>query len=111
MNMMVKSNSVQPQPPIKTNILESILVASFTITTLLIILPSEFINGSPVPSLIFKGLPSAFHAFVVCLVFAFSGAFSALLIHDTSFIAKFSKYSSMASMTSALALLIWAIVK
>ncbi|GMP53452.1 hypothetical protein CsSME_00018902 [Camellia sinensis var. sinensis] len=101
----LKLNSVQP---IQTKILESILVASFTITTLLLIIPCEFINGSPVPTLIFAGLPSTFQAFVVCLVFAFSGSLSALLINDSSFLVKFCEYSSMASMTFALSLLLWA---
>ncbi|KAL7249877.1 hypothetical protein ACSBR1_011957 [Camellia fascicularis] len=82
----LKLNSVQP---IQTKILESILVASFTITTLLLIIPCEFINGSPVPTLIFAGLPSTFQAFVVCLVFAFAGSLSALLINDSSFLVMF----------------------
>ncbi|KAL7249895.1 hypothetical protein ACSBR1_011972 [Camellia fascicularis] len=91
----LKLNSVQP---IQTQFLESILVASFTITTLLLIIPCEFINGSPVPTLIFAGLPSTFQAFVVCLVFAFAGSLSALLINDSSFLVKFcSKYRPVRS--------------
>ncbi|KAL7249886.1 hypothetical protein ACSBR1_011963 [Camellia fascicularis] len=98
----LKLNSVQQ---IQTNILESILVASFTIAIVLLILPCEYIDDSPVPTVIFKGLPSTFHAFVVCLIFSFTGSLSALLIHDTSFLAKFCEYSSMAFMASALSLL------
>ncbi|KAL7249888.1 hypothetical protein ACSBR1_011965 [Camellia fascicularis] len=93
-------------PPIRTRVLEFILVASFTITTLLLIIPFEYIDGNPVPTVFFKGLPTTFQAFVVCLVFSFSGSLSALLIHDTSFLVKFCEYSSMASMTSALSLLL-----
>ncbi|KAL7218548.1 hypothetical protein ACSBR2_011753 [Camellia fascicularis] len=77
-------------PPIHTRVLEFILVASFTITTLLLIIPFEYIDGNPVPTVFFKGLPTTFQAFVVCLVFSFSGSLSALLIHDTSLLAKFS---------------------
>ncbi|KAI8007972.1 hypothetical protein LOK49_LG07G02990 [Camellia lanceoleosa] len=102
------SSSCKTMQPMETNILESIMVASFTFTTLLLLLPCDYIDGSPVPTIIFKGLPSTFHAFVVSLIFAFSGALSALLIHDTSFFAKLCEFSSMASMTSALSLLLWA---
>ncbi|CAL5390929.1 unnamed protein product [Camellia sinensis] len=101
----LKLNSVKQ---IQTNILESILVASFTIVIVLLILPCEYIDGNPIPVVIFKGLPSIFHSFVVCLVFAFTGALSGLLIQDMHFLAKFCEYSSMACMTSALALLLWA---
>ncbi|KAI8011588.1 hypothetical protein LOK49_LG06G01019 [Camellia lanceoleosa] len=99
-----KLNSVKQ---IQTNILESILVASFTIVIVLLILPCEYNDGNPIPVVIFKGLPSTFHAFVVCLVFAFTGSLSGLLIQDMHFLAKFCEYSSMACMTSALALLLW----
>ncbi|GMP53413.1 hypothetical protein CsSME_00018867 [Camellia sinensis var. sinensis] len=92
--------------PIHPRVLEFILVASFIITTLLLIIPFEYIDGNPVPTIFFKGLPTTFQAFVVCLVFSFSGSLSALLIHDTSLLAKFCEYTSMASMTSALSLLL-----
>ncbi|CAL5407174.1 unnamed protein product [Camellia sinensis] len=49
----------------KPELLESIVIASFTIVTVLVILPCKYINGSPVPTVIFKGLPFTFQAFVV----------------------------------------------
>ncbi|KAI8009457.1 hypothetical protein LOK49_LG06G01058 [Camellia lanceoleosa] len=78
----------------RTRVLEFIFVASFTITTLLLIIPFEYRDGNPVPTAFFKGLPTAFQDFVVCLVFSFSGSLSALLIRDTSLLAKFCEYSS-----------------
>ncbi|KAL7249891.1 hypothetical protein ACSBR1_011968 [Camellia fascicularis] len=103
---------------IETRVSESIVIASFTIVTVLVILPCEYINGSPVPTLIFKGLPFTFQAFVVSLAFAFAFAFaaslSALLIHDhnNSFLTKLTKlcqFISIGSITSALSLLLCAI--
>ncbi|KAL7216616.1 hypothetical protein ACSBR1_028536 [Camellia fascicularis] len=94
--------------PIHPTILESILVISFTIATILIIVPCESIDGSPVPTIIFKGLPSIFHCFVVSVLFSFTGSLSALLIHDDSSLVRFCGFTSMVSMISALAILIWA---
>ncbi|KAL7218568.1 hypothetical protein ACSBR2_011768 [Camellia fascicularis] len=101
---------------IETRVSESIVIASFTIVTVLVILPCEYINGSPVPTLIFKGLPFTFQAFVVSLAFAFAFAasLSALLIHDhnNSFLTKLTKlcqFISIGSITSALSLLLCAI--
>ncbi|CAL5390930.1 unnamed protein product [Camellia sinensis] len=99
---------------IQTRVLESIVIASFTIVTVLVILPCEYINGSPVPTLIFKGLPFTFQAFVVSLAFAFAASLSALLIHDhnNSFLTKLTKlcqFISIGSITSAVSLLLCAI--
>ncbi|KAF7115274.1 hypothetical protein RHSIM_RhsimUnG0060000 [Rhododendron simsii] len=72
--------------------LESVLVTSFTIATILFALPREYKEDeagggakSPVPTVIFNTLPpSTFHLFVLSLIFAFSFSLSALLIHDSS---------------------------
>ncbi|KAL7186127.1 hypothetical protein ACSBR2_027975 [Camellia fascicularis] len=82
-------------PPIKATILESILVISFTIATILIIVPCEYINGSPVPTIIFNGLPSTFHCFLVSVIFSFSFALSSLLIHDCSLLSRFNGKESL----------------
>ncbi|CAL5336173.1 unnamed protein product [Camellia sinensis] len=96
---------------IETRVLESIVIASFTIVIVLVILPCEYTNGSPVPTLIFKGLPFTFQAFVVSLAFAFAASLSALLIHDhnNSFLTKLCQFISIGSITSALSLLLCAI--
>ncbi|CAL5338530.1 unnamed protein product [Camellia sinensis] len=44
------------------------------------LVPYEYIGRNRVPAIVFKGLPSTFHGFVISIMFAFSGAFSALLV-------------------------------
>lgn len=90
-------------------ILESILGLCFTVITILIQLPYEYIDKNPVPTVIFKDRPTTFHAFLICIIFAFSGATSALLAYNKSGLARFFGYYSMAAMTSALAILLWAV--
>ncbi|XVF85716.1 hypothetical protein PTKIN_Ptkin17bG0139700 [Pterospermum kingtungense] len=94
---------------IQTTILESILFISFTIATILILLPHEYINGKPVPTIVFKGHPATFHAFTICIIFAFSGAFSALMVPKNPTITRLCGCYSIASMASALGLFIWAV--
>ncbi|GMH15238.1 hypothetical protein Nepgr_017079 [Nepenthes gracilis] len=43
-------------------------------------LPRELIDGEPVPTVIFKGRPSYFHAFVLLLLCTFSCGFIAILL-------------------------------
>ena len=73
------------------------------------VLPSEQIDGNPVPTIIFKGHPSIFHAFLVSVSFAFNGAFTALMMESQSKIARFCGYYSIASMASAISVLMFAI--
>ncbi|KAL7218580.1 hypothetical protein ACSBR2_011779 [Camellia fascicularis] len=98
---------------IRTRFLETILITSFLFTTILLVIPYQYKNGNPVPTMIFNGIPSSgFHAFVVSLVYAFTGALTALLIHDTaagSFLARFCELVSILCMTSALSLLVWSL--
>ncbi|KAK9274467.1 hypothetical protein L1049_021715 [Liquidambar formosana] len=96
-------------PAIETAMLESILVLSFTTAIILVLLPHECISGNPVPTIIFKGLPSTFHTFVISVIFAFSGAFTALMIQNKPKISRFCRYYSMAGMASAAVSLFWAL--
>ncbi|KAI8012510.1 hypothetical protein LOK49_LG06G01071 [Camellia lanceoleosa] len=98
---------------IRTRFLETILVTSFLFATILLVIPYQYKNGNRVPMVIFNGIPSSwFHAFVVSLVYAFTGALTALLIHDTtggSFLARFCQLVSILCMTSAVSLLVWSL--
>ncbi|XVF85713.1 hypothetical protein PTKIN_Ptkin17bG0139300 [Pterospermum kingtungense] len=95
---------------IQTTILESIKFISFTIATILILLPHEYVNGNPVPTIVFKGHPATFHAFTICIIFAFSGAFCALLmVPKNPIITRLCGCYSIASMASALCLFIGAV--
>ncbi|XVE91702.1 hypothetical protein REPUB_Repub01dG0033500 [Reevesia pubescens] len=105
----VSFTEMLPSLAIQTTILESILFISYTIATILILLPQEYVNGNPVPTIVFKGRPATFHAFIICIIFAFSGAFCALMIPNNTKIARLCGCYSIASMASALSLLIWAI--
>ncbi|KAK9950046.1 hypothetical protein M0R45_005552 [Rubus argutus] len=90
-------------------ITQLILFVSFTAATVVIQGPHEYINGAPIPTLLFKGLPCTFCAFIISIILAFSGAFSALIMFpQMENIARIIGYSSLISMASAMALLMWA---
>ncbi|KAL7218574.1 hypothetical protein ACSBR2_011773 [Camellia fascicularis] len=107
------SKSRSSTQAIRTRFLETILITSFLFATILLVIPYQYKNGNPVPTVIFNGIPiSGFHAFVVSLMYAFTGALTALLIHDTaagSFLARFCELVSILCMTSAVSLLVWSL--
>ncbi|KAH7554374.1 hypothetical protein ACOSP7_028367 [Xanthoceras sorbifolium] len=47
---------------------ELIFHASCVMVMLLLLLPMKNVNGKPVPTVVFDGLPSIFHAYLVCLM-------------------------------------------
>ncbi|CAL8994796.1 unnamed protein product [Prunus brigantina] len=98
-------------PPIQfTTILEFILCVCLATATLFIQVPHEYINEAAILTILFKGLPSIFCAFGFSIILAFSGAFTALMIiRNKPAIARIFGLCSMASMSSAMALLMWAI--
>ncbi|CAK7323700.1 unnamed protein product [Dovyalis caffra] len=76
------------------------------------LLPYEYGDGNPVPTIIFKDLPSTFHAYVISIIFAFTGSFSSLLIRDKVKYAKYEKFSrfySLVFMVFAVAILVYAV--
>ncbi|KAI4314031.1 hypothetical protein L6164_026974 [Bauhinia variegata] len=91
-------------------ILESILGLSLTAITMLLQLPYEKIDDNPVPTVIFKGRPTTFQAFLLCIIFAFFGATHAITRSNKGTSAKFCGYYAMVSMASALAILSWAVL-
>ena len=95
---------------ISTSILESILFICFATANILVALPFEQVESNRVPTVVFKGLPSAFHAFVISLIFAFNGAFCGLIIHNYQpKIVRIFSYHSIVSMASAICILVFAI--
>ncbi|KAK7307006.1 hypothetical protein VNO77_39685 [Canavalia gladiata] len=90
-------------------ILECVLGLCFTVITILFQLPYEYINENPVPTIIFKGHPTTFHAFIICIIFALSGATNALVVSNKSRFSIFCGYYAMASMASAFGILLWAL--
>ncbi|KAK9997480.1 hypothetical protein SO802_022166 [Lithocarpus litseifolius] len=86
-----------------------IIYASCTLGTVFMLLPHEQVDGSPVPILVFKDQPKAFHAFLISIMFSFTGAFSALLIQRRPRVERFCRVYAMASMILAIAILLYAI--
>ncbi|KAJ4830090.1 hypothetical protein Tsubulata_050353 [Turnera subulata] len=73
-------------------------------------LPLEYIDGNPVPTVVFKGHPSIFHAFVISIILAFTGSFFALRIGYQSRIGKVCGYCCLVSMASAFWLVVYALL-
>ncbi|KAL2349067.1 hypothetical protein Fmac_003067 [Flemingia macrophylla] len=90
-------------------LLECVLGLCFTVITILLQLPYEYIGDNPVPTVIFKGRPRTFHAFITCIIFALSGSTNALVAFNKSTFSRFCGYYAMVSITSALAVLLWAV--
>ncbi|THG14763.1 hypothetical protein TEA_006807 [Camellia sinensis var. sinensis] len=91
---------------IETTISGSILILTAAVAVALRLVPYEYIGRNRVPAIVFKGLPSTFHGFVISIMFAFSGAFSALLVPNNPKISRLCRYFSTVSMASAVAFLI-----
>nr|POE92091.1 hypothetical protein CFP56_29635 [Quercus suber] len=85
--------------------MKSILYISSTAATISIVLPHENVDGSPVPVL-FKDRPPDYHMFLMFILFAFLGAFSALMLQHKPRVGKIFKISAIASMLSALAIVL-----
>ncbi|GFY87258.1 hypothetical protein Acr_05g0008970 [Actinidia rufa] len=79
-----------------------ILFLTTALAAVLPLIPYEHAGRHRVPKVIFKGQPSTFHVFIVSIMFAFSGAFSALFIHKKPNIARLCRYYSMVAMASAI---------
>ena len=83
-----------------------IIYTSCTLGTMFMLLPREQVDGSPVPTLVFKDQPTVFHAFLISIMFSFTGALTALLIQHRPRIERLCRVYAMASMLSALAILL-----
>ena len=81
----------------------SILYISSTAATISMVLPHENVDGNPVPAL-FKDRPPDYHMFLIFILFAFLGAFSALMLQHKPRVGKIFRISAIASMLSALAI-------
>ena len=88
--------------------LSYMLHAPWVPCSLFMLLPHEQVDGSPVPTLVFKDRPTAYHAFLISIMLSFTGAFSAFLIQHRPRIERFCKAYAMTSMVSAIAILLYA---
>ncbi|KAG5080624.1 hypothetical protein AAZX31_02G175800 [Glycine max] len=90
-------------------LLECVLGICFIVMTILLQLPYEYIDYNPVPTIVFKGCLRTFHAFIIFLIFSFSGATNALVAFNKSRFSRLCGYYAIASMASSLAILLWAL--
>ncbi|PSR88213.1 CTP synthase [Actinidia chinensis var. chinensis] len=90
----------------ETTISGSILFLTSALAAVLPLIPYENTGRHRVPKIIFKGQSSTFHAFIISIMFAFSGAFSGLFVYDKPLMARLCRFYSMVSMVCAGALLI-----
>ncbi|KAL4632103.1 hypothetical protein ACB092_04G027800 [Castanea dentata] len=82
-----------------------------TMGTMFMLLPAhEQVDESLVPILVFKDRPIAYHAFLVSIMISLTGAFSALLIQHKPRVERFCRVYAMASMISALSILLCATI-
>lgn len=89
--------------------LKSILIITFTTGMFLNLLPQENIDGNPVPTVIFKGHASIFHAFVISVIFAFTGSFCSLMIDKKPKVSRFFGYLSVISMALVFSTVVFAL--
>ncbi|GMY32752.1 btb/poz and math domain-containing protein 2 [Fagus crenata] len=85
----------------------SILFISFTAAIISMLLSHENVDGRPVPVL-FRDRPTYYHMFLISTMFAFLGAFSALLLQHKPRFERFCRIIAVASMLSALAIVLYA---
>lgn len=92
-----------------TWLMKLILYISSTTATVLMILPQVKVDGGLVP-VFFRDRPRYYHMFVVSTVFAVMGAYSALVIQykHKPRVEIFCRIYAMASMLSALAIVLYA---
>ncbi|KAK0608704.1 hypothetical protein LWI29_034804 [Acer saccharum] len=92
----------------QTQLVKASLILSLSISFALLSLHQPSGDGKPIPPLIFQGSQSAFEAFVICIIFSFTGSFSWLLMANKPKLATFSRcyfVISMVFMASALSIL------
>lgn len=91
--------------------MEFIVYITFSTCIVLMLLPYSYVDGNPVPVIIFNDLrPFAFHAFVLFIIFAFSGAFNAILAKNKPRLVRFCRCYSMVSMVLAMTVLGYATI-
>lgn len=87
--------------------MKSIVFFSSTATTIFMLLPQENVNGRPVPTF-FRDRPTDYYIFLISTLFAVVGAFSALLNQHKPRVERFFGICAVASMLSALAIVLYA---
>ena len=83
---------------------------TYTSCTMFMLLPHEQVDESLVPILVFKDRPIAYNAFLISIMISLTSAFSVLLIQHRPRVERFCRVYAMASMVSALSILLYATI-
>ncbi|GFZ16199.1 hypothetical protein Acr_25g0006080 [Actinidia rufa] len=103
LNHLPRTPLVVPSTSSKeTTISGSILFLTSALAAVVPLIPYEHTGRHQVPKIIFKDRPSTYHAFILSVMFAFSGAFSTLFVHNKPKMERMCQFYSMISMASAL---------
>ena len=86
------------------------LLAPWVVGTMFMLLPHEQVDDSLAQIVVFKDQPMAYHAFLISIMLSFTGAHSSLLIQHRPRVERFCRVYAMASMISALAIVLYATV-
>lgn len=90
---------------------EVIFTVSCISALLLLQLPMEYIDEKPVPTVIFKGHPSIFHAFLICLMGSCFGSVCSIHLRERKpKVARFYYLFGVASMVLSFAIFLWVVV-
>ena len=87
--------------------MKSIIGICTTAVTMSMAFPNENVDGRPVPAL-FRDRPTDYHMFLISTLFAFISAFSALLIQHKPRVERCCRIIAIASMLSALTIVLFA---
>ncbi|OWM64470.1 hypothetical protein CDL15_Pgr020437 [Punica granatum] len=88
---------------------EFVFLACCIIEMLILQLPMDVIDGSPVPRVIFTGRPHTFHAFLICLMLSCYGAVCSIYLHHIKpKVARCYGAISVAAMGAASLVFLWA---
>lgn len=88
---------------------EFIFIISGIVALLFLYLPMEYIDGNPAPTLIFKGQPYTFHAFIVCVLGTSCGSRCSMYLHDRNpKAARIFRYFGCWAMLGSVVVFLWA---
>ena len=93
----------------KASVEELIFGVTFVTAFGLLQLPYQKIDGNPIPTIIFKDNPSSFHAFLLAINFAFTGAVLTVSLRaGYPKIARYCRQLAVVCVTAAAGIIFWA---
>ncbi|KAF3953290.1 hypothetical protein CMV_021255 [Castanea mollissima] len=102
-SLLTCSNKVGAPKSITLWLMILILYISSTTAAISIVLPQVKVDGNRVP-VFFRDRPTYYRKFLVSILFAFMGAFIALIIQDKPRVERFCRITAVGFMLSSLAI-------